>query len=198
MEVTPMTMHLLTTQRMELVPMTLQIVEAVFADNRSEVARLVNATLPDKWPGRALIERAFSASLDHVRADPAGRLWGDRLMITREDRKLVGSVVFHGAPIHGEVEVGYGVEASSQGLGYGTEATCALVDWALSQQDVTKVSATTLPWHKASIRILQRAGLRPCGWREHELLGDLQVFERLRVSVEMSTQPRFVEHRSLA
>ena len=96
----------------------------------------------------------------------------------------------------GEVEVGYGVEESSQGLGLGTEATCAMVDWALEQPGVVRVTATTLPWHKASIRILQRAGFRPSGWREHELLGDLQVFERLRVPVATGAQRRFAEQRA--
>lgn len=193
-----MTMHVLMTPRLELVPITLTLVEAVMADRRDEAARLVDARLPEKWPGRALIERAFSVSIENVRANPEVRLWGDRLMITRDrDRRLVGSVVFHGAPgPDGEVEVGYGVEESSQGQGFGTEATCAMVDWALEQPGVTRVTATTLPWHKASIRILQRAGFRASGWREHELLGDLQVFERLRVPVALAAPPRFVEQRA--
>jgi RimJ/RimL family protein N-acetyltransferase len=192
-----MKMHVLQTPRLELVPITLPLVEAVMLDRRAEVARLVGAKLPDRWPGRALVERAFSASLERVRADPERRLWGDRLMITRDgERRLVGSVVFHGAPDDdGVVEVGYGVEEASQGMGYGSEATCAMVDWALEQPGVTRVTATTLPWHKASVRILQKAGLRPVGWREHELLGELQVFERLRVSVGVGVQPRFVECR---
>jgi [ribosomal protein S5]-alanine N-acetyltransferase len=192
-----MTMHVLMTPRLELHPITLPLVEAVMADRRDECARLVDARLPEKWPGRALIERAFSVSIEHVRANPDVRLWGDRLVITRDrDRRLVGSVVFHGAPdADGDVEVGYGVEESSQGMGIGTEATCAMVDWALEQPGVSRVTATTLPWHKASIRILQRAGFRASGWREHELLGDLQVFERLRVPVETGASRRFVEHR---
>ena len=193
-----MEMLVLQTRRLELVPITLPLVEAVMLDRRADVLRLVDARLPDRWPGRALIERAFSASLDRVRANPGERLWGDRLMITRDgDRRLVGSVVFHGAPdASGVVEVGYGVEESSQGMGFGSEATCAMVDWALEQPGVSRVSATTLPWHKASIRILQKAGLRPSGWREHELLGDLQVFERVRVPVAALAQPRFVECRA--
>ena len=193
-----MTMHVLMTPRLELHPITLPLVEAVMADRRDDAARIVGARLPEKWPGRALIERAFSVSIENVRANPAVRLWGDRLMITRDhDRRLVGSVVFHGAPgPEGEVEVGYGVEESSQGLGFGTEATCAMVDWALAQPGVARVTATTLPWHKASIRILQRAGFRASGWREHGLLGDLQVFERVRVPLETGIAHRFVELRA--
>ena len=176
-------MTVLYTERLELVPITLEVVEAVFRGDRAALERAAGAKIPDKWPGRALIERAFSASLDHIRANPAKRLWGDRLMITRPcedcERRVVGSVVFHGAPDEdGVVEVGYGVEQSSQGRGYGTEATCAAVAWALSQEGVRAVTAATFAWHTASVKILQRAGLTPSGWREHELLGEMQLFER--------------------
>lgn len=176
-------MTVLYTERLELVPITLEVVEAVFRGDRAALERAAGAKIPDKWPGRALIERAFSASLDHIRENPAKRLWGDRLMITRPcedcERRVVGSVVFHGAPDEdGVVEVGYGVEQSSQGRGYGTEATCAAVEWALSQEGVRAVTAATFAWHTASVKILQRAGLAPSGWREHELLGEMQLFER--------------------
>ncbi|MBL8600955.1 MAG: GNAT family N-acetyltransferase [Myxococcales bacterium] len=176
-------MSTLTTRRLQLVPISLELVEAVMADRRDDVERLAGARLPGKWPGRALIERAFCASLERIRANPGLRLWGDRLMLAHEDNeaRIVGSVVFHGAPdAHGAVEIGYGVEQSSQGKGYGSEATLAMVEWALAQEGCEAVTATTLPWHTASVRILERAGLSAVGWREHEVLGDLRLFERRR------------------
>ena len=69
----------------------------------------------------------FTASLAEIRADPLARLWGDRLMITRgRERRVVGSVVFHGKPdAEGTTEVAYGVEEGLQGQGYATEGTRA-------------------------------------------------------------------------
>lgn len=175
-------MTVLITERLELVPITLAVVEAVFRNDREALESLVDARVPEKWPGRSLVERAFSADLASIRANPAKRLWGDRLMISRPgegERRVVGSVVFHGAPDDdGVVEVGYGVEQGSQGRGYGSEATCAAVEWALAQPGVLAVSAATFTWHTASVKIIQRAGLEPSGWREHELLGEMQLFER--------------------
>jgi len=180
-------MQVLRTSRLELVPITLDLVEAVMADHCGEVERIAGARFPGTWPGRALIERAFSASVERIRADPSLRLWGDRLMIATTPagaRVIVGSVVFHGAPDDdGSVEVAYGVEPSSQGMGYGAEATCAMVEWALAQPGVRAVTASTFAWHTASVKILRRAGLVHSGWRDHELLGEIEVFERRAVKL---------------
>lgn len=175
-------MSVLLTPRLELLPITLPIVEAVLAGRREEVERIASARLPEAWPGRALVERAFSASLERIRADPEVRLWGDRLMITRlGERRIVGSVVFHGKPgPDGVTEVGYGVEAASQGQGFATEGTRAAVDWALAQQGVVAITASTFPWHAASVRVLEKIGMRRIGTKEHDVLGEMWVFERRR------------------
>ncbi len=174
-------MSALVTPRLLLEPITLPMVEAVFRGDRAELEGLAGATVPAAWPGRALVERAFSASLDAIRADPTTRLWGDRLVITSGgERLLVGSVVFHGLPSNGIAEVGYGVEESWQRQGIASEATRACVDWALAQPGVREVTATTPPWHVASIRVLERSGLASVGAEDHETLGEVLRFTRAR------------------
>lgn len=170
----------LITARLTLEPVTLEVVEAVFTEDRSRVERAVGARVPAAWPGRALVERAFSASLEKIRENPAVRLWGDRLMILEEEgrRVVVGSVVFHGLPDDGMCEVGYGVEESYQSMGFATEATRACVDWALAQDGVRGCVATTPPWHLASIRVLQKSGFAESGTEDHPALGEVLVFER--------------------
>lgn len=175
-------MPLLSTERLELLPVTLELVEAVLRNDRSRAERLIEARLPDRWPGDQLIARAFTPSLESVRADPERRLWGDSLLLTRDaERKVVGSVIFHGRPDgDGVAEVGYGVEESSQGQGYATEGTRACVDWALEQPAVTAVTAVTFPWHIASLRVIQKCGMKQVDTREHAMLGEMLVFERRR------------------
>ncbi len=172
----------LHTPRLILEPMTLALVEAVFRGDREELEAIAGAKIPAAWPGRVLVERAFSASLEAIRRDPETRLWGDRLMITRTDERLViGSIVFHGRPGEsGIAEVGYGVEESWQGKGVATEGTRAAVEWALAQSGVVAVAATTPPWHTASIRVLEKSGLVRVGTEEHEALGEVLRFERRR------------------
>jgi RimJ/RimL family protein N-acetyltransferase len=171
----------LTTDRLELVPMTLAFVEAVILDRRAEAAHHIGAPMPAAWPGRALVERAFCASLDAIRADPDTRLWGDRVMISRYGpRRVIGSVVFRGAPGEdGAVEVAYGVEEESQQQGYGTEGTRASVEWALTVPGVRVVRATTPSWHLRSRRVLEKCGFSLVGSREGEsMVGELLDFER--------------------
>ncbi len=170
----------LQTPRLELEPFTLPLVEAVIHGRRDVAEQMVRASLPDTWPNRALVERAFCASLEAIRADPATRLWGDRLMIrrgARGERRVVGSVVFHGRPTDGIAEIAYGVEDGSQGEGLATEATRASVAWALAEPDIVAVQATTVPWHTASLRVITKLGMTRVGVREHEILGELLVFE---------------------
>lgn len=179
-------MDALVTPRLILEPITLDVVEATFRGDRAAIEELVRARIPEAWPGRALVERAFSASLERIRADPGKRLWGDRLMITRTEgdgaaageRIVVGSVIFHGRPDDGVAEVGYGVEQTWQRKGYASEATRACVDWALRQPGIACVTATTPPWHAASIRVLENAGLVRVATEEHEALGEILRFER--------------------
>lgn len=174
-------MPALLTERLELVPISLAFVEAVLAADRGRAEEVCGARIPAAWPGPDLIARAFYPSLDAIRADPACRLWGDTLMITRGDkRRVVGSVIFHGRPGDGVAEVGYGVDDAEQRQGYASEATRACVDWALTQDGIAAVTAVTFPWHVASLRVIERAGMTRAGSREHPYLGEMYVFERRR------------------
>lgn len=174
-------MSILHTERLELVPVTVPLVEAVLEARRERAEDLLGAMIPTAWPGRTLVERAFYASIDAIMRDPSTRLWGDRVMITREGpRRVVGSVIFHGAPDEeGAVEVAYGVEEESQRKGYATEATLRSVEWALEQEGVRFVRAATPPWHIASQKVLERCGLVRIGSRESPL-GEIWEYERPR------------------
>lgn len=226
----------LWTERLLLEPVTLELVEAVMRGDRAATETAARAQLPLAWPGPSLVERAFAAALERIRADPATRLWGDRLLILRDPamappgafpdrappvayaahpeaspdggpagptlRRVIGSVVFHGRPrspeaadtlalhdphtdddLPGVAEVGYGVEPCSQGLGLATEGTRACVLWALEQPGVRAVRATTFGWHRASLRVIEKLGMVPVGTREHDLLGEMLVFELAREKV---------------
>jgi RimJ/RimL family protein N-acetyltransferase len=171
---------ILRTRQLELVPMTLGMVEAVMSGRRADAESLVRARMPQRWPNPELVERAFTASLDAIRANPGACLWGNRVMVAlAEERRVVGSVVFHGEPSSdGIAEIAYGVEEGSQGRGYASEAVDACVRWALEQDRVCAVQAATFAWHQPSLRVLAKVGMTQIGSRDHETMGEMLVFER--------------------
>jgi [ribosomal protein S5]-alanine N-acetyltransferase len=166
------------TDRLRLVPITLDIVKAVLDGRRADTEALLGAKMPSTWPGRALVERAFLARLDEIRANPDHRLWGDRVAITRDaDPRVIGSVIFHGGPdARGAVEVAYGIEEESQRQGFGHEAVHAAVSWAFCEPHVHIVCASTFTWHAASRRILEKIGFRVVG-TSSDILGEMLEYE---------------------
>jgi [ribosomal protein S5]-alanine N-acetyltransferase len=171
-------MPALTTDRLRLIPITLDVIEAVLDHDKPRAEAIVGARFPAQWPADELIEIGFPFSRAALRADPETRLWGDSLVLLRDEPRVVGSVVFHGRPPHGVAEVAYAVEESSRCQGYACEATGACVDWALTQPGIVAVQATTFPWHLASLGVIRRIGMTQVATREHESLGELLVFER--------------------
>ncbi len=175
-------MESLFTERLELRPISLEaVIASLEGRRRVEIEQIIGAELPWTWPSRALVEQVFEASIEAIRADPTTRLWGDRLMVTREDApKIVGSVVFHGRPdAEGVCEIAYGVEDSFQGRGYATEGLRAVVAWALKQPECRIVRAATTSWHKGSMRVLEKIGMRYVGDRR-DANGEMRVYEMSR------------------
>ena len=187
-------MPALITHRLRLVPITLDMVEGVMRRDRAAAEAALDVTIrelgwdlpacarfPDAWPNDELVARAFPFSLDAIRTDPATRLWGDSLVLPLEGPpRVLGSVVFKGRPADGIAEIAYGIEDSSRRQGLASEATRACVDWALEQEGIAAVQATTFPWHHASLGVIRKVGMQPCATRDHDIFGELLVFERRR------------------
>lgn len=79
--------------------------------------------LTPSWRNSCLFTRLL------LREDPQLLGYGVWLLIERESRTVVGSAGFQGRPSsEGEIELGYGIHADFQNLGYATEAARALSD----------------------------------------------------------------------
>lgn len=171
-------MPALVTDRLRLVPITLEAIEAVLDHDKARAEAVVGAKFPDAWPNDDLVALGFPFSREALRAHPDIRLWGDSLVLKKDEPRVVGSVVFHGHPADGIAEVAYSIEETSRCQGYAIEAVSACVQWALSHPTIRAVQATTFPWHIASLGVIRRLGMAQIGTREHDTLGELLVFER--------------------
>ncbi len=170
----------LVTERLRLISVSLEAIEAVLDHDRERAEQIVGAAFPRAWPNDDLVALGFPFSREALREEPQIRLWGDSLVLLRHEPRIIGSVVFHGWPGDGVAEVAYSIEETSRNQGYAIEATRACVDWALAQSGVTAVQATTFPWHLASLGVIRRLGMTQIGTRDHDTLGELLVFERRR------------------
>jgi RimJ/RimL family protein N-acetyltransferase len=171
-------MPALLTDRLRIVPVTIEAIEAVLDHDKPRAEAVVGARFPAQWPNDELVALGFPFSRAALRADPDVRLWGDSLVLLRDEPRVVGSVVFHGHPSDGIAEVAYSIEETSRGQGLATEATRACVDWAVAQHGILAVQATTFPWHLASLGVIRNLGMVQIGTRDHDTLGELLVFER--------------------
>ena len=171
----------LLTQRLELLPLTTDALDALILRDRAWLEALTIARFPVPLLPPPLMDDALPFMRDRLRADPGdpGDLgWWAWLIIDRATREAVGSVGLGGRP-DGEdtVVLGYAVYPAFEGRGYGTEAARALVSWALGQIGVTRVRATIPPGHTPSLRVAEKLGMRQVGTAQDDEVGEVLVFE---------------------
>jgi ribosomal-protein-alanine N-acetyltransferase len=106
----------IVSERLELVPLSAELLEASLARDLHRVATLLEANVPGEWLDE---HRAMRRRLAQLRADPSLAPWLLRGMITRRSRVMVGRIGFHTAPdpdylrpyAPGGIELGYTVFA---------------------------------------------------------------------------------------
>ena len=159
----PMMPSSLKTERLELIPATLELADADL-HNRMEFSHRLNARVLDSWPPPLNDENSMRYTVDYLRRNPAAVGWAAWYLVAdRHKRVAVGMGGFKGPPVAGTVEIGYGLLPEFQKKGYATEAVAALLDWAFGHADVVRVIAETLPELAPSIRLLERTGFANIG-----------------------------------
>lgn len=158
-------MGIIETERLILRPMDDEAMRELIANERDEALKIAYSEM-------------LSGGLQH----PAQREWYVTWeMFERTDpTRAVGHFCFLGAPEHGVVEVGYGVDAAYEGRGFMTEALDGIVNWAFTHRDVDAVEAETEADNLASQRVLEKNGFCPTG----ETGEDGPRFRRRRVNPE--------------
>lgn len=157
-------MTVIATRRLDLIPLTVEALEALMAGDRTTLETATGARFPVPIEPPPLTSDVLSWFRDVLRDDPAISPWWARLIVVRETAEAAGSIGFSGRPEQdGSVLFGYSVYPSHQQQGIATEAAMGLVDWGLAQPGVLLVRATIAPGHVASERVATHAGLRRTG-----------------------------------
>lgn len=103
--------------------------------------------------------------------DPSNAMWFMLIQIVLiEENKVIGGLCFKGGPDeNGEVEIGYGLDSESYwNKGYMTEAVRSIVKWALEQEGVSAITASTNKDNFASQKVLKKINM--IKYRETEKL----------------------------
>ena len=154
-------MPLLHTSRLTIVPFGLELVEAALR-SREELGKRLLVEVPESWPGPDYAE-VLPGIAEWGRVHGGLEDWAG-LIIHPARRKLIGDIGFKGGPDeHGRIEIGYSVVPEERRQGYASEAVRAMIDWALQQPGVKTVVAECEVDNTASIRVLEKAGLRQVG-----------------------------------
>lgn len=156
------------TERLILIPVTLEITRSLIAGSSEEVEKL-GIKLDKNWPTKDTMDilPIINNSLEKDKLPSGFETW---MIINKSNMLVIGDIGFHGKPNEkGEVEVGYGLVEQERGKGFGFEALSAIMNWLDSQESAKIIKADCLIDNKPSARILEKVGMKETH-RDNELI----------------------------
>jgi len=174
----------IVSDRLELIPLSLEFLRASLEADRGRTERLVDFAVAPEWPDEPPIVKMRIGELE---ADPGLRPWLLRAMVERSSRRMVGHIGFHSRPgadylrelSPGGVELGYVVYPAFRRRGYAREATLAMMAWAARAHGVRRFVVSISPSNVASTALAEQLGFRRIGSHVDEIDGPEDIFELL-------------------
>ncbi len=170
------------SERLELVWLSPQLIEALLAGRREEAEGIGGFAIPRSWPNEH-DARFLALRLRQTHDDPSRGPWYVRAIVLPEaDRPMIGHIGFHGPPgVNSRrdpeaVEVGYTVFPEHRRCGYATEAVRALLAHARGQ-GVRRFVASVGPENEPSLALVRRLGFVEVGRHWDDEDGEELEFE---------------------
>jgi RimJ/RimL family protein N-acetyltransferase len=164
--------RLVRSDRLEIVLLSPEQLDAVAAGSVDQLAPALDATVGAEW----LSEVRWLAGMRarQVREKPDDGPWLLRAIVRAEPgqpREAIGHLNFHAGPNEdGQVEIGYALLPSARGRGYAIEAVRAIFDWAQREHGVRRFRASVAPDNERSINLIHKLGFVHTGeqWDPHD------------------------------
>lgn len=160
---------LIRTDRLELTPLVPDAIDALLEGDEARIRAVTGLEFPRPLRPPPLMEELLPMVRDQLRSDPRSLGWWTWLAVERGSRRVTGALGFGGPPdVEGAVMIGYSTYPGADRKGYASEATRALVDWALEQPGVRRVCASIPPDNAAARRVAEKVGMEVVGtvWEE--------------------------------
>ncbi len=147
-------------------------------ENRDDTFALEGETFTN--PLRVLIDfqGPLAWRVPRVKEEPATNKWLVRWIVLKENREIIGSTSFHGAPDEqGMMEIGLGIESQYQSQGYAKEALLGMWRWVLNFPEVKTLRYTVSPENLPSIAVIKYFGFDFKGQQIDEEDGPEDIYE---------------------
>jgi ribosomal-protein-alanine N-acetyltransferase len=167
-----------SSDRLNLVPMSLELMEALLSGDLDSAQRMVGYHIPPDWPHRMESVLRFRTAIARRQPETLPLLL--RVMVLRADpRVAVGRLGFHGpADDDGMLEIGYEVFPAYRRRGYAREAVVAMFRWAQREPAVLRFRASVSPANEPSRNLVTGLGFIEVGSQWDEEDGEETLFER--------------------
>lgn len=144
----------LETERLIIRPWTMDDVEAAFTIyGDPEVMRYVGT-------GQAVPDlESMTDRLGKIIARDHGKPYGLWALERKQDGIVIGGGLLKALPDESDIEVGYHLAKAWWSQGYATEAARRLVQYGVDDLQLKRIVGVTYPENKASMRVLEKAGL---------------------------------------
>ncbi|MBB6611459.1 GNAT family N-acetyltransferase [Pontibacter sp. Tf4] len=147
------------TDRLILLPFTLEITEMLMAGDTSIIPKL-GLQLTPYWPDQEAID-TFPKIIRNLELVPEPSGFESYMVVHRQSMTVIGDAGFKGLPNeNGEVDLGYAIIVQAQKNGFGLEAAKGLANWAFRQPDVKAITARCLLNNTPSARVLEKLGMQ--------------------------------------
>lgn len=155
------------TARLELVPISPALLQAVVGGDRVRASMILGAAIT-----RSLVsDPSYVVQLALAQASLGAPEGGGRVIVLLERpsrRRAIGSVGFHGPPDdRGRLEVGCRILSAHRGRGYTGEVMAAMFEWAATRLGITRFLVAVSSPDASAPRLMTELELsRGSGWRD--------------------------------
>lgn len=169
--------QILVTPRLELHHISGANLITLF-ENRDDSPILKDANFTNPYRVLVDFQGPLAWRVPQVKADPSSNKWFVRLIVLKENREIIGSTSFHGAPDdNGMIEIGLGIEPEFHNQGFAKEALMAMWTWALDQPGVKSFRYTVSPDNAPSIKVIEYFAFPFTGVQIDEEDGPENIYE---------------------
>ena len=159
MKVPTLQINRLITERLILIPYTIQICENIIEDNFSDLDKM-GLKKGISWPDNDVLDNLprIINNLSLVESPTGFETW---MIIKKDTLEVIGDLGFKGFNYESEnVDIGYGIIKEERRKGYTEEATTELIKWAFSKEFIKAITANCLIDNVSSVNLLKKLNFK--------------------------------------